>query len=204
MKDKIFAVKGNKIQSMLLADESLQFSSKSFYTVDEFEEAWAKKLSLATKVEIKYASIKSITKEETADEILIKYKSMINFPSDCEFTFTDLSDYDLFFTFFEKEHYFTKFFQKLTPFKAVQNYLIGLAFTIAVTLFCYYQALEILSGTVEEPSSGKAQLFNNIIGWLGDKGVLIIGGVVCILICYKIWLRFTNPPNQTNFVKPIQ
>ncbi len=76
-------------------------------------------MSIATKVEIKYESIKSVEKEDNDNDILIKYKAFLGFPMHCEFSFSDKNDYETFFTFLEKERYFTKFHEDLTPFKAV-------------------------------------------------------------------------------------
>ena len=64
MVDKVFSISGNKISAFILDENSLKFSSSSSETVDTFREAFAKKLSLATKVEIKYDTIKSIKKED--------------------------------------------------------------------------------------------------------------------------------------------
>ena len=202
MVDKVFSITGNKISAFITDENALKFSSATSNTVDTFREAFAKKLSLATKVEIKYDSIKSIKKEDNDKDILIKYKTFIGVPSDCEFSFSDPADYGIFFTFFEKERYFTKSHETLTPFRAISNYLIGLAATIGLTIFTYYQAIEIANGTVEESHSGKARLFNYIVGLLGDKGVLGLGVLISGYLIYKIWKRFSNPPNQTKLLPP--
>ncbi len=200
--DKVFSVTGNKISAFIADENSLKFSSSTSDTVEAFKEAFAKKLSLATKVEIKYDAIKSIKKEDNDKDILIKYKTFVGIPSDCEFSFNDPADYDTFFTFFEKERYFTKSHETLTPFRAIMNYLIGLLATIGVTIFCYYQTIEIANGTVEEATSGKTRTFNYVVGLLGDKGVIAIGALISAYLLYKIWKRFSNPPNQIKFLPP--
>ena len=73
---------------------------------------------------------------------------------------------------------------------------------LILTIFTYYQAIEIANGTVEEAHNGKARLFNNIVGLLGDKGVLGLGAIVSGYLIYKIWKRFSNPPNQTKLLPP--
>jgi hypothetical protein len=199
---KVFTITGNKINSLCLGENSLMFSSQTFDSVDSFNEGWNKKLSLATKVEVKYESIKSIKKEDTDNDILIKYKSFLGIPSDCEFSFSDLNDYEIFFNFLQKERYFSKTYENLTPFKAVLNYLIGLVVTIGITVFSYFEALKIANGTIEEAYSAKTRLFNSIVGFLGDKGVLVVGILGAGYLLYKIWIRFTNPPNQLKFLPP--
>lgn len=59
------------------------FSSQSFSSVEKFLEAWEKKLSLATKLEIKLNSIKSIRKEDNNENIIINYTGLIGLPSQC-------------------------------------------------------------------------------------------------------------------------
>lgn len=202
MIDKVLSITGNKISSLITDESSLKFSSSKFDTVESFQAAFAKKLSLATKVEIKYDAIKYIRKEDNGKEVLILYKKFLGIPLDCEFTFTDTADYETFFTFFEKERYFTKSHETLTPLRAIRNYLIGLVATIGFTIFSYYQAIEIANGNVEEASSGKVRAFNYIVGLLGDKGVFAVGTLISGYLIYKCWSRFTNPPNQIKLLPP--
>jgi hypothetical protein len=202
MVEKVFAITGNKISAFITDENSLKFSSSTSETIETFREAFAKKFSLATKVEIRYDSIKCIKKEDNSKAVLILYKKIWGIPLDCEFTFTDIADYEIFFTFFEKERYFTRSNETLTPFRAIRNYLIGLLATIAFTIFTYYQAIEITNGTVEEASSGKVRLFNYIVGVLGNKGVLAVGVLISGYLIYKIWKRFSDPPNQLKLLPP--
>ena len=202
MVDKVFPITGNKISSFITDESSLKFSSATFETVESFREAFTKKLSLATKVEIKYDAIKYIRKEDNSKEVLILYKKSLGIPLDCEFSFTNPADYEIFFTFFEKERYFTKSHETLRPFRAIRNYLIGLVATIGFTIFTYYQAIEIANGTVEEASSGNVRAFNYVVGLIGDKGVLAVGTLISGYLVYKIWNRFTNPPNQIKLSPP--
>lgn len=109
MVNKVFSITGNKISSLITDEISLKFSSSTSDSVDTFREAFAKKLSLATKVEIKYDSIKSIKKEDNDKDVLIKYKTFVGIVSDCEFSFNDMADYETFFTFF---HYQPTKFEK--------------------------------------------------------------------------------------------
>src|SRR5260221_1978771 len=116
MPSQIFRVTANKETSRLLADHALRFSSQSFSSVDEFEQAWNKKLTLATKLEIKYESIRSVPKEDQEERIVIIYKTRIGFPSEGEFSFTVQEDYAVFYTFMVKDHHFTKYHETLNQF----------------------------------------------------------------------------------------
>lgn len=200
MYDKVFPVIGNKISSFIIGDNALQFSSKKFATVDEFREAWAKKISLATKVEVKYDKISSIKKEENESKVLIKYKTWAGIPAECEFSFIDQDDYEVLFNFLERERYFSRIYETLSPFRSIINYLVGLAITISITIFAYYQAVKIANGTEGETARGKARLFNFIVGKLGDKGVIAVGTLISCYLLFKAWKRFSNPPNQVRFL----
>ncbi len=202
MLDKVFSITGNKISSFIADENSLKFSSATFDTVESFREAFVKKLSSATKVEIKYDSIKHIRKEDNDKDVLILYKKSLGIPMDCEFSFNDTADYETFFSFFENQQYFSKSHETLTPLRAIRNYVIGLLATIGFTAFAYYQAIDIANGTVEEAHSGKTRLFNNIVGLLGDKGVLAVGGLLSCFLLYKIWARFSKPPTQIKLLPP--
>ncbi|GAB2819375.1 hypothetical protein [Ferruginibacter profundus] len=202
MIDKVFSITGNKISAFIADENSLKFSSSTADSVDTFRAAFAKTLSLATKVEIKYDAIKSIKKEDNDKDVLIKYKTFAGIPAECEFSFSDPADYATFFTFFEQERYFTSIHETLSPFKAIKNYLIGLSATIGFTAFTWYHAMDIKNGTAEEVNSGKGKAFDYIVGLLGDKGVLAIGILISGYLIYKIRKRFSNPPNQTRLLPP--
>ncbi|OQP47464.1 hypothetical protein A4H97_08205 [Niastella yeongjuensis] len=202
MLNQVFSVSGNKIASFVADADSLKFSSSNFTSVDEFLASFGKKLSLATKVEIKYDSIKSIQKEDNDKTIAIKYKGIGGITSSCEFSFANESDYEVFFNYLEKERYFKRTAATMTPIKAVGNYLLGLLLTIGLTIFAYYQAVGIANGTLEDSGNRKTRAFNALVGLLGDKGVLAVGALIACYLIYKIWTRFKNPPNQTKFIAP--
>jgi len=202
MLNQVFPVSGNKISSFVADVDSLKFSSSSFDSVDEFLAAYSKKLSLATKLEIKYDSIKAVQKEDNDKTVVIKYKGIGGITSSCEFSFSNESDYEVFFSYLEKERYFKRTNETLTPFKAIRSYILGLLLTIGLTIFAYYQAIGIANGTLEDSGNRKTRLFNALVGLLGDKGVLAVGAAITAWIGYKIWTRFKNPPNQTRFIAP--
>lgn len=203
MIDKVFLITGNKISAFIADEESLKFSSSTSDTnINNFRESFAKKLSLSKKIEIKYDSIKSIKKEDNDDDILIKYKSFAGMPGNCEFSFSNKNDQDTFFTYLEKERYFTKTKETLTPFKAIINYLIGLIVTIGLTVFSYFQALQIANGTADQITSRKGRVYQNIVSMLGDKGVILVGTAISVFLIYKIWTRFKNPPTQVKLIPP--
>lgn len=139
-------------------------------------------------------------KDDDDANILIAYKTVLGIPTNCQFSFTNPAAYPVFFEFLQQQQYFTKQEEKLTPLKSIVNYLIGLAATLLFTAFCYSEALKIANGTVEKATTGKQELFNNLVGALGDKGVLAAGGALLLFLGYKAWIRFSNPPNRLLFL----
>jgi hypothetical protein len=200
MINRVFSVSGNKIASLVVGENSLMLSSKSFNSLEEFNESWTKKMSLATKVEIKFDTIKSVKKEDGDEDITVSYRTFAGIPASCEFSFSDPAANDTFFSYLEKEKFFSKSHEQLSSFKAISNYLIGLVATVGITAFSYFEAIKMANGTAEISGNRKTRFFYNILGMLGDKGVLIVGGLVTCFVVYKIWKRFSNPPGQVRFL----
>jgi len=63
--DRVFSIRGNKIASMAIDEESIRFSSKSFNNIEDFNEVWSKRLSLATKVKL----MPRLLREETLNKL---------------------------------------------------------------------------------------------------------------------------------------
>lgn len=200
---RLFEVSGSKIQSLYIADSGLRFSSNKYDSEDDFEQSWGKTLTLATKVDVPFDKIKSVTKEDAGKEILIKYKAALGIGTDCEFSFDDNANVEVLFNHLQTEQYFTRSEEQLSPFGAIWKHLLGFAFVAGVTVFSYYQAVAISNGTATEPSSRRGRSFMALIGMLGDKGVLAIGIAIAAYIGYKIVTRFKNPPTQTKLLPPM-
>ena len=200
MQQQVFAITGNKIASMLAGETSLLFSSQHFTSAKEFQEAWDKKLSLATKVEVKYEAIKSIHKDADDADILIKYKTFLGVTGNCQFSFDDPEAYPVFFAFLQKERYFSKQEESLTPLKASANYLIGMAVALAFTALCYWLALDGAHDTTAEEHDFRKVVFRSILRVLGANGVLAVGALALAYLGYKAWQRFTNPPSRLLFL----
>ncbi|MCU7548679.1 hypothetical protein OCK74_06095 [Chitinophagaceae bacterium LB-8] len=198
--DMVFKVNGKNVESLVFTEKALLLSSQSFATVDDFKQAWAKTLTLATRTEIKFDAIKSVTKEDSEETIVIKYKGKLGMPSECSFSFSNKGDLDLFYDFLEHEQYFKRIDERLSPLLAAKPYIVGLIITIGITFLAHFQAIRIASGVAKESGYRKARLFHHIIELIGDNGVWTIGGLVTCYIVYKIWSRFTNPPGQTRFL----
>jgi hypothetical protein len=195
----IFNVSGEKITSLYITNSSFQFSSASFKDSVAFEEAWQKTLTLNTKTEVKFDQIKSITKEDNDNEICINYKNSLGLPSSCNFSFENEADTIVFFDFLTTHLQLNKTEEKLSPFKAITSQLLWLAFIIGATAFGYYLALEMANGEVSEGGRAKARIFKALIEFLGEKGVLAVGGIAAVIMGYFIWKRVENPPTLTKF-----
>jgi hypothetical protein len=176
-------------------------SSGSFDSIEEFEQAWAKKLSFATKLQIRYDSIRSITKEYQEIKFLISYRTWVGFPSESEFSLLDADDYETFYEFLEKELYFVKTDEAMLPLKAISRHLLGLLFVVALTVGVSYVAVDISKGVKDDSGDVKGQVFDYVVGLLGVKGVVAIGGAISCYILYHMWKRYKDPPNRVRFAR---
>lgn len=199
--NQVFSISGNKIHSLLIGDQSLRFSGKTFKFPGDFEAAWQKKWTTTTKLEIKHPSIRSITKEDQDLKIRIVYRTYIGIPSECEFRFYDPAVTAAFLDYMEKDQYFTYTHEQMIGFKAISRHLLGLIFTIAMTWTCCYLVVDQQHGGADEGSDAKARLFMYLLGLLGEKGVIAIGIAICGYIGYNIWKRTGNPPFRTRLVR---
>ncbi|WP_153796097.1 hypothetical protein [Foetidibacter luteolus] len=201
MTQQLFSINGHKINCFLTADDALLFSSRNCSSVEEFTEAWSKKLSIATKLKITYQSIRSVKKEEGSSKVIIRYKSFAGFPATCEFNFAQPYEQDAFFDFLEKERYFSRTHEQPTALKAITYPIVELLFVDALLAFSYYQAIQVSNGTAEA-TNAKGRAFNYLVGLAGPQGVLAIAFLANGYLLYKIWRRFKNPPALVKFYPP--
>jgi hypothetical protein len=200
--NRVIKVSGEKIESMIATDSAFRFLSKDCKTLEEFQETFGKTITLVTKKEIKYESIKSIKKEAGDDDVNISSGmlggAVIKFenPSDCE-SFLD---------YCEKQIGLKRNEVQMSVLKAIQNYLIGLVLAIAGTVFAYGRVNDLAAGIVNDPegysrSDRKTRSMNNILEMLGPNGVLLIGLAISAFIAYIIWKRYQTPPMLTELKK---
>ncbi len=203
MTERVFLVTAGKMTSFIIDENIIKFSSHKATSLVDFHEAWNKKITLAKKHEVKLDSIRSIKKEENDDDVTIKYKNFAGINSAMVLSFQEPSDCDLFFNYFEKQHFFQRTNETLSPTKAIKNYVIGLVVAIGITIFSYFEAVKIGNSTADvEIHSRKGRFYHNIIGMIGENGVLLIGGLISKFIIYTIWTRYKNPPTQIVLTAP--
>ena len=203
---KVIEVSGEKIESLVLAENELQLINKRFSTVEDFNEQWSKKLTLTTKNKIEYADIKSITKEDADDDVVIKYSGSLGMSKECKIQFTFDQDREDFYTFLQDEKGFTKTEEKLSSFNASKSLIITLVVVTGIAVFAYFQAVEVASPDfVENDDTGrsarKARLFHTIVRFLSPNGVILLGLALVGFLAYKIWNRYKNPPTQIKFTR---
>lgn len=203
--NNVIKISGSNVERMVLGENAIQLMSKSGETLEEFNETWNKTMTLATKREIKYNSIKSITKEEGEDELEIKYKGIAGVANSEKLSFLESNDKDEFYNFLQSEKGFLKTEEKMSPIKSALPYLGGLALTLFLTAFGYYQSIELATGNAVElegysRAARRERFFNSIIETLGTNGVLLLGIAISAYTAYMIWKRYKNPPVQTQFM----
>jgi hypothetical protein len=59
--NQVFKISGEKAESLVVAENALQIMSSAYNDIHSFNETWNKKITLVTKAEIKFDTIKSIT-----------------------------------------------------------------------------------------------------------------------------------------------
>ncbi len=202
MHNKVFAIHGNKVATLYMAENALMLTSERCNTEEGFMELWNKKMSLATKLEIKYESIYSIKKEDNDKDIVIRHKFLLGIPSESQFSFLNAEDYDTFFAFLQKEKNYSATHEQLTPFSAAAPSFFGLVFAVLITAVSFRQAIHIADGTIEEAHNTKTMFFYKIIEILGEKGVLAVGAIAACYLLYKIWSRLKNLPHQLKLLPP--
>lgn len=196
----VWSISGHKVRSLLVDEKGLRFISQRIKFPEDFEEAWSKKWTMATKLEVKHSSIRSINKEDGELKISIAYRSRIGIPMACEFSFLDAGVCKAFLDYMEKEQYFTYTHERMLPFKAVSPYVLGLAFTIAMTGVCCW-IITGKNGGADDAGDVKAQLFVYLLNRLGQKGILAVGIAIAGYIVFKIWKRAANPPHLVRLVR---
>ncbi len=203
--NRIIKVSGEKIECMVATDESFQFLSKTCTSVEEFQEAFSKTLTMATKKEVKYEAIKTIKKEAADDDVTISYKGGIGGNS-ITFKFEDAAGCEAFLNYCEKALELSRNEVQLSPFRAVRGYLLGLVIALVATPYAYQRAAGLAVGEITDPegysrSDRKARSLNNILEFLGPTGVLIVGLLITGVLAYIIWKRYTNPPVQIQLAR---
>lgn len=196
MIDKVFPITSKKLSAFIVDEQSILFSSQRKDSFDAFKEDFAKKITLATKHEVKYEEIISITKEETEFDLHLSYKGTLGITNELEFTFSNADDYEVFLTYLEQKRFFTRTYETLSPFNAIRSQLIWLLISILITIFSYDRAIDIAKEGIDESARGRFKLYSYLVEFLGDKGVIAVGVIVISYLGYNIWKRYSNPPRQ--------
>ena len=202
MIDKVFPITGKKLSGFILDEQSLLFSSQRKNSFDAFKEEYAKKITLATKHEVKYEEIISITKEESEFDLHLTYKGTLGITNELEFTFCNAEDYEVLLTYLEQKRYFTRTYETLSPFNAIRSQLIWFFVSILGTIYFYDRAIEIAKEGVDKSARGRFRLINYLLELLGDKAVIAVGAIVVSYLGYNIWKRYSNPPRQMRLLPP--
>ena len=195
MYQKLFSTTGNKINSTVVDREGIKFLSSKFNTIEEFDQAFKKKISLQTKLLVPYENINSISKEEHEQTVYLNFKTKIGVSRNCEFSFIDQQEEEEFFNYFETEQLYKKEYQSKSPFKSAASYLFGIIFTSFVGIVMYNRGVELEQGTASE-IRGKGRIFDLVLNSIGLNGAMIIIGIFLLFFLYKAYTRFTKPPKE--------
>ncbi len=197
MHQKVFSISGSNGCSLLIGDNSLMFSKVKHESYSDFNEAWKKKFAWFKRVEIKFDKIKAIIKEENDDDLVIKYKTFLGIPLDVAFSFEDKNDLEILSNYFITNRYYQKTIERLSPIRAIRDYLIGLFVVFIATYYCYSAAIDMKNGVYVKSHGSKARAFDFLVELIGDKGVIALGILFASYLIYNMLKRFKNPPNRT-------
>ena len=195
MYQKLFSTTGSKINSTLVDTEGIKFLSSKFHTIEEFEKAFNKKISLQTKLLVAYDNINSISKEENDKTIYLNFKTKLGVSRNCEFSFNNQQEEEEFFNYFETDKLYKKEVQSKSPFKSAASYLFGIIFTLFVGFIMYNRGISIEQGTASE-IRGKGRIFDFVLNTIGLNGAMLIIGLFLTFFIYKAFTRFKNPPTE--------
>jgi hypothetical protein len=201
--NRVFKVSGEKIESLMVGNDSLKMLSKAYTNPNEFEETWGKSLTLVTKNEIKFDSIKRITQEEGDEEVKVHYKGSMGMSLSVGLTFASSDDREAVLRFFEEKMHYSRSSVQLSPMKSAMPSVWGLVISLAGTIFMYWTAAKVASGghlhNADDYSrtARRGRTLESIASTLGTTGVLLIGGLITAIVGYMLYQRFKNPPTET-------
>lgn len=202
--NRVIAVKGEKIQSLLATDTAFLFLDKTVRTPEEFMELYSKTLTLVNKQEVKYDAVKNFKKETNDNEITISYKSTLggSVTLECE----NPGDTEALLAYGVDHLGLSRQEVQLSPFRSARNYLIGLVIAFAATPFLYNRAAGIAAGAILDPegyskSDRKTRSLNNMLEMVGPNGVLIIGVIAIGVLGFLAWKRYQEPPVQIQLTR---
>lgn len=193
---QVFTVAGQDKATLLAAEHGFRLLAKNFYNVVDFEEGWKEIFRRDSRDEIDYRSLVSVTRELDGNLLFVRYRGALNITSCCTFSFPNEDDYSRFYHFLEEGLGMERVEKRVSVFDAVGIYMVELVIVLALTVYCYFQAVDLKSGV-----SGSGQRsFLLLIQHMGATGVCLTGGAISAFLIYMVRQLSESRPIQTVFL----
>ncbi|AXY73123.1 hypothetical protein D3H65_03670 [Paraflavitalea soli] len=196
--NQVFPLNNEKSwQSLLVTDEKLFVINRSYDNPNDFmkgfnDEGLGRLLKSKKEIDVQYITgLQHAEKEPVELKIVHEKKIMLKFRNPA-----DLAEVA---TWLAGKRLLKMNTQQLTPLKAIQRQLIGLALIALFGWVLYTEAKTIEEGGTIDFSGRRAGM-KRLMAWvaeqLGTQGVLIVAGLAIAACGYFIYKNIKTPPNQ--------
>jgi hypothetical protein len=192
------SVEGQKSKYMLVESDAITLLNYNAKSVEDFHEKYRKYRFIYSGRRIPWWKVISVKMEENTQEIKLTRSGML-IPASEEMTFLHAHDLRAFLQVLEKQFYFTRTRQQLTPWQAVRPMWWFIGFTLLVTVFSYYELGEMEQPDYTPGSNSKSLIFEAAIRFLGKGGVLGVGISVLTFVGIRWRRRFLDPPVRITY-----
>ncbi|GGH58671.1 phage anti-repressor protein [Filimonas zeae] len=193
---QIFTVAGQDKATLLATEDAFRLSARSFYNVVDFEQGWQELFKKEDfRNQIDYNSLVSVTRALDGNLLFVRYRGPLNIINCCTFIFPDEEDYARFYHFLEEGLGMQKTEKEVSLFEAVGIYMVELVIVLALTLYCYYQAV-----TLKYANPRTVGAYWLLIQQIGEMGVCLMGGAISAYLIYRVHQLSANRPVQTVFL----
>ncbi len=184
-------------QSLLLTDDKLFVINRSYDNPDEFtkgyyDEGLGRLLKRKKEIDVQYITGMQHAEKDPLELTIVQEKNIM-------LKFRNKADLAEVAGWLAAKRHFQKNIQQLSPLKAIQGQLIGLAL-VALFAFVLYDEAKTLEEGGSIDFSGRRAGMKRIMAWvaeqLGTQGVLIVTAAGVLAIGYFIYKNLQTPPNK--------
>jgi hypothetical protein len=196
--NQVFPLNNDKSwQSLLVTDDKLFVINRSYNNPDEFtkgyyDEGLGRLLKKKKEIDVQYITGLQHAEKDPVDLTVVHEKNIT-------LRFKNSADLAEVATWLAGKRHLKKDTRQLSPLKAIQGQLIGLAL-IALFGWVLYSEAKTLEegGTID--FSGRRAGMKRLMAWvaeqLGTQGVLIVTGMAVLACGYFLYRNLQTPPNK--------
>ncbi|MDF1697254.1 MAG: hypothetical protein P1U56_15530 [Saprospiraceae bacterium] len=194
MEEQIYKVTSSYWKTVAIHGEQLWLSQKSISNFDNFEKELQKKGMLKTSYTYDLYTIPHITFNTESESLSLKYQDEKGNEKKLSLEFTSSEMAAKFGNSLGEKLNLVREEKQERKIKPLATNGFFLALTLLFTIYV---------GTMEDPTNlaentsgkyrGRAAIFQLIINYVGQTGVLIIGAFIALYFVYQMYIRFKNP-----------